>query len=207
MELHNINRYNESSKSDLELSSKDTIPTSNDVVFDINDFSSIDFLVSRDPTEDFELLYKYVNIHTRSGYNYIGYIFTIDPVSRTVVLVNNNDVSIVPGINIEYLTKIKDVAESDYKSLMSMLDIQSPVAQDSLINCKKTLHRRDQLLTWLKAGKVPTKLDDKDPLTIIVGYEALEIKPPYLTENFHSSSVTILSKMIKICNAMPTADQ
>ena len=175
------------------------------ILFDASEFSSIDKLISRNPSIDYALLFRYINICTRSGSKYSGYVYTIDPVSRTFALINDGVLSMIPGINIESISINKDKPISDCEALQSMLQLQSSTDEPA-VNNEKTLRRRDQLVDWLKSGKVPTRLDDKDPLTIIVGYEALEIKPPYLTENFHSSSVTILSKMIKICNSMPKSE-
>ena len=198
-QTHNISMHSTECSAPMQSTSQSRI------LFDASEFSSIDKLISRNPSIDYALLFRYINICTRSGSKYSGYVYTIDPVSRTFALINDGVLSMIPGINIESISINKDKPISDCEALQSMLQLQSSTDEPA-VNNEKTLRRRDQLVDWLKSGKVPTRLDDKDPLTIIVGYEALEIKPPYLTENFHSSSVTILSKMIKICNSMPKSE-
>lgn len=140
-----------------------------------------------------------------------GECFTIDPITKSVVIIVwNKEVDIFtidilmqhavkcisieedPSINVKSLTAFK-------KSLCSKLFVGKDKLDEKLL-----LNRKQTLLNWLKKNQLPVELTDSGSFLVINGVAIIE--PPYTVECCRSTNTIILDKVMKIIRECPDLD-
>lgn len=141
------------------------------------------------------LINKNVKIETVDGKLHISRVYVVDPVSKSVVTVRNEDeittINIFPGHAIKSLESIEVKHESGSREPCNK--INTPVIEENL-NEKKVAVK-----AWLTKNLVDV---NEDGMSLKVG-DDLVIEPPYDNEHCYSSNTIILQRIRTVLKNMP----
>ncbi|XP_045212428.2 gem-associated protein 6-like [Mercenaria mercenaria] len=160
-------------------------------------------IFTTDPEEWMQYVYKKVSILLDNGEECCGYVYTVDPVSETFVIVNftEDDKTKIQLVLKHAVTSVTVLSE-DVELFKQKLDnLFRPKGQESLTD--EDLKRRQNLVkSWLLKNRLPVEMNGE----LLSVAEALVIQPPYEPENCVSTNEIILGKIQGLIKNMP-ADQ
>ncbi|XP_028830307.1 gem-associated protein 6 [Denticeps clupeoides] len=136
--------------------------------------------------------FNLVRVTVCGDVQYEGWVFTVDPVSASVVLVNfpkkgQTCVQVVMGHAVETVEILK---EADENITMQLTNMFSPAATETLSN-EELEHRGQDLCKWLEKNRIPVM---KEGQTLRVA-SVLTINAPYRIEDCSSSNEIILARV------------
>jgi len=172
-------------------------------------------IFQRDPAALMQYVHKHVVISTVDGTAHNGYVYTIDPVSFTFVLLTYEDevtttkkhlpkmqrTELVLGHAIQSINILDDEG-SDHSAHMDLLFKSS---RDVTLTEDELHQRRDRLRSWLVENRFPVEMTESQPDVVSVGGGVLLIQPPYYPENCLSTNEIILSRIQSLIARMPVA--
>ncbi|XP_056634061.1 gem-associated protein 6-like [Diorhabda carinulata] len=138
------------------------------------------------------LLGKKVQINTVNEKSYIGVVYVIDPIFKTVVLhtdwksANEHETVIILHHAIKSLEKLSDEVEESY-------------LLEPIISVPQSVNKKTVVKKWLKKMMIDVK-ESGDYLKID---DHLLIVPPYGPENCICNNTIILEKIQKILQSLP----
>lgn len=163
-------------------------------------------IFTKDPNEWMELVHCFVSVETKGGKNIKGYVFTIDPVSESIVLVNfedefsttNTSVDIVMKDSVVDIEKIHNADEKVKKMCSSLFrqNIDEDISESEMVG------RRDKLKLWLEKNRFPVSISTSDDQVLQIS-DALMIQPPYTDKSCLSTNEIILSRVQQLIKNMP----
>ncbi|XP_046361071.2 gem-associated protein 6-like [Haliotis cracherodii] len=157
-------------------------------------------IYNKDPEEWMQFVYKQVTVLAEDGTEHTGWVFTVDPVSETIVLAQfdqdgNVSIDIINGSTVSKVTVINNNTEI-YRVQLDQLFKPASV----LALTPDEMKRRQLLLkSWLEKNRIPVTVDG-DILTIA---DALFIEPPYGFENCRSTNEIVLGRIQGLIKNMP----
>lgn len=147
-----------------------------------------------------DLLYHQVEVVTSQNIRKTGWVYTIDPISHSVVLYETDDIekpklTLIFGHFIQDINTLQDPTE-EIRLIFNGLFLK----ENECFYSKAELEERQmRLKAWLEKNRLPVKADG-DKLKIS---EALDILPPYTKRSCQSRNQIILSRVQAIIEAMP----
>ncbi|PVD38825.1 hypothetical protein C0Q70_01449 [Pomacea canaliculata] len=156
----------------------------------------------RDPDEWLQYVYKHVSVVTEDDDEHVGWLYTVDPVSESFVLVHfleeNVQLSILLGSSITKVTVLADAGVGVKEKLDALFrpKAEAEISEDEL------KARKQKLKMWLEKNRLPVQLtgDNSEILSIS---DALIIQPPYGENNCHSMNEIILGRIQGLIKSMP----
>ncbi|CAF0765142.1 unnamed protein product [Brachionus calyciflorus] len=167
-----------------------------------------------DPSYLYQHLKKYVEIQlkSRKKETKVGWVYTIDPVSLSYVLVEfmsdePKNVTVIMGEEVAQvkILPVTDIDENTYSSIQNKLHslFSESVGLDQnlkaeLINEEFLIKRRNELIKWLNKNRLPVKLDtyeNNENLSVINILDTVFIKPPYEEQTCESTNEIILDRV------------
>lgn len=144
--------------------------------------------------EKFSFIKKYVQINVQEGLKFKGLVFTVDPVSESIVLQSGEKVSIINGKKIESISLIaKSIDEEPTVDLHDLITPKPHSLSESELEVNK-----EKLLSWLKRNKLNVSLEGKN----IKVEDYVTILPPYTAESCMASNEIILQRIQSIIGNM-----
>nr|CAD7403122.1 unnamed protein product [Timema cristinae] len=138
---------------------------------------------------------KYVKLVTEDGSKHFGTVYTIDPVSTSVILVQRDSdkmrLLLFPEHNIHSL----DICNKNSPAQLQQLFAPSTTAW----NKEMAEIQLCKLKDWLKANRIPIEEDGN----ILKLQDVLEIHPPYKVENCVSTNEVVLGRIQGLITSMP----
>ena len=156
----------------------------------------------KDPDEWMQYVYKQVNVLVEDGSEYTGWIYTIDPVSESIVLMKFNgdktEMDIINGSSVNSISIIDGNSET-YKA---KLDAMFRPEETASLTEEELEKRKKRLNLWLIKNRLPVQLigNNKEILSIS---DALFIEPPYGADNCRSTNEIILGRIQGLIKNMP----
>eukprot|EP00058_Branchiostoma_floridae_P024604 XP_002610094.1 hypothetical protein BRAFLDRAFT_60087 [Branchiostoma floridae] len=152
-------------------------------------------------------VYKEVEITTVDGRKHRGWVYTVDPVSESVVLVQFEEdrkktVEMVMG----HAMKGIIVVNEDIDCHKEELDHIFITADDTRFSKQDLETRRDELKQWLEKNRLPVKVSGKEGELLSIS-DALVIEPPYSAESCRSTNEIILGRIQALIRSKPTSGQ
>ncbi|KAK9501986.1 hypothetical protein O3M35_012602 [Rhynocoris fuscipes] len=147
---------------------------------------------NNNPIKFKEYVDKIVRVKTIGNKIFEGTVYTIDPVSESIVLIrkNQNDDTSVEFVFGHAVQNIELIGDSDFipKLFEERLDPNIDLNQ-----------KRENLKKWLNKNMIPVEIcDDK----LIFG-DVLTIVPPYELENCLCTNEIVLGNIQKLIRSMP----
>ncbi|XP_018606642.2 gem-associated protein 6 [Scleropages formosus] len=129
-----------------------------------------------------------------------GWVFTVDPVSASVVLVNFQDtgrtcVTVVMGHAVEAVEILKEGGPEMEERLSSLF---MPTGHHGLTK-QELQHRKDSLRVWLEKNRIPV-VEEGETLRVA---GVLSVDPPYGPQDCSSSNEIILSRVQSLVQNNP----
>lgn len=154
-----------------------------------------------------DLVYKRVRVITTEKSEHIGWIFTVDPVSFTIVLVQfpENEVispknlRLIPGQSISDVKILDDRYSDQYRKAIDQIlasDQGSITKEDE----KSIADRKEKVKRWLAKNRIPI---EETPESIRV-FDAVEIRSPFDIDSCLCTNEVVLARVRKVLESMPS---
>ncbi|XP_041362767.1 gem-associated protein 6-like [Gigantopelta aegis] len=156
----------------------------------------------KDPEDWMQYVYKQVRVLTADGVEHIGWVYTIDPVSETFVLVQFVDdqpqLDILMGHAVTKVIVIDENTEAHKEKLDCLFrpDMFPAMSSEDV--------KKQQMLvkSWLDKNRVPVQVSGVGDELLMIS-DALVIEPPYGVGNCCSTNEIILSRIQGLLKNMP----
>jgi gem associated protein 6 len=152
-------------------------------------------IFTKDPEEWAHYLHKDVYVGTVDGAWHHGWVYTIDPVSESLVLVNEGKVEVIMGHAVQSMAVTGQVTEQ-YKQKADQLFRFAPMEH---IPPEQLQARCEQVKEWLLTNRLP--VEEKGDVIRVCS--ALDIRPPYTAQSCYSTNEIILGRIQGLLEAMP----
>ncbi|XP_076816194.1 gem-associated protein 6-like [Clavelina lepadiformis] len=149
----------------------------------------------KDVSEKYTYVYSRVEVKTCDRKTTTGWVYTIDPITHSIVLLNDNQqlVTILGHAVREVL--VKDMPNKDMKNrLDELLESKEPDHSPEVLE-----ERKQKVVAWLLENRFPVKANGD----IISVANALEIMPPYSASSCQTGNEVILNRIQRLLEAMP----
>ncbi|KAK3585163.1 hypothetical protein CHS0354_001786 [Potamilus streckersoni] len=159
-------------------------------------------IFKKDPEEWMQYVYKQVSITTDDERDHIGWVYTVDPVSETFVLVRFSGekykLELVFGHAVRTVTILNDSTETNKERLDRLFryDTFNNLSQEELKKKQKLLK------LWLCKNRIPVTVSGSNGELLTVS-DALIIKPPYGPEDCCGTNEIILGRIQGLIKNMP----
>lgn len=160
-------------------------------------------IFTKDPEEWMQYVYKKVSILLDDGEEKCGYVYTIDPVSETLVVVNfsEDDQPIIDLVMQPAISSVTVLSEDVEVNKHKLDNLFRPAGHNKLAE-EDVSRRQVSVKSWLQKNRLPVEVSGE----ILTVAEALVIQPPYQAENCICTNEIILGKIQGLIKNMP-ADQ
>ncbi|XP_067845386.1 gem-associated protein 6 [Heptranchias perlo] len=161
---------------------------------------------TKKPLEWEKYLNKEVKVTADEKNAYQGWVFTVDPVSGSIVLVNFVDAGKVSVVTImgHAIQTVELINEGENNTTERLSALFMPVAARVYSN-EELEQRKSSLKSWLEKNRIPvTEQGDQRKVLCVAG--VLTVSPPYNPEDCNSSNEIILSRVQSLINCNPDAD-
>jgi gem associated protein 6 len=158
------------------------------------------------------LVHRFVHITLSEGEELHGWVYTIDPVSHTIVIAKDIDKNDSETQDISDLRPIVFVMSKAVKALRVVettrtepkwLETFAVKEQQNFTNDE--LHKRKaNLVDWLNKNRVPI-LDDSAESKLVKVLGGLVIEPPYDVDSCKGTNEIVLNRIRKLISSMPDA--
>lgn len=149
-----------------------------------------------------QYVYKQVSVVTEDEEEHIGWVYTVDPVSQTFVLVqfidDHQQFSILPGASV---TKVRVLTDGE-DSVKVKLDALFRPETEALYSDEELGHRKRKLKLWLEKNRLPVQTTGSKGEVLTIS-DALTIQPPYGVDDCHSTNEIILGRIQGLIKNMP----
>lgn len=163
-----------------------------------------------DPKDWTELVHCRVRVDTNDSKKHTGFVYTVDPVSQSLVLINSNDsngerihstdvsMKIILRASVKKI-EVLHAADEDIKSWFNTL-FRTECGEK--LSAKDLDARKEKLKQWLEKNRIPVSVSqDQQSLSI---FDALVIRPPYTAESCLSTNEIILLRIQGLVRNMPS---
>ncbi|XP_006007834.1 gem-associated protein 6 [Latimeria chalumnae] len=149
----------------------------------------------KQPLEWRDYLNKEVKVAADGKHEYQGWVFTIDPVSGTIVLVNflEDGKASVSAIMGHAIQGVEVVNEGDTSMAGRLTSLFMPTDNKSYSRVE-VQQKKSSLKVWLEKNRIPVTEQGEQQETLCVA-GVLTIDPPYRPEDCRSSNEIILSRV------------
>lgn len=156
----------------------------------------------KDPEEWMQYVYKQVNVLVEDGSEYIGWVYTIDPVSECIVLMNfYEDSSEMKIINGSSVTSVS-IVDGNTETYKTRLDAMFRPEEINSLSEEEIEKRKRLLKLWLIKNRLPVQLIGNNEEILSIS-DALFIEPPYGVDNCRSTNEIILGRIQGLIKNMP----
>lgn len=152
-------------------------------------------IFTKDPEEWVQYLHKEVYVGTTDGCWHHGWVYTIDPVSESLVLIQDGQVEVVMGHAVQSMA-LTGQATEQFKLEAEKL---FPLPAVALLDSGELERRRQEVVSWLETNRLPVEV--KDDIICVCG--ALEIEPPYTEQSCFSTNEIILGRIQGLLSNLP----
>ncbi|XP_076458197.1 gem-associated protein 6-like [Babylonia areolata] len=155
-----------------------------------------------DPEEWMQYVYKKVSVVTSDGSEHEGWVYTIDPVSQSIVLVQfveeRTQLSIILR---DAVNKTTILAESN-PSIKEKLDALFHATDELKLSDEDVKAKKLRLKSWLEKNRLPVEMTGSHEEVLTIS-GALTIQPPYSVNDCHSTNEIILGRIQGLIKNMP----
>jgi len=163
-------------------------------------------IFSKDPSHWMKCIGTSVEIVTRDGCYHTGSVYTVDPVSESIVLAN------IPADKSDTLN-MKIILGHAIRSWTPLSNDGPTLNMDNLFKPKeltnissvKIKQLQERLRSWLLKNRLPVNACTEDPSVLIVA-DILRIEAPYTAENCVCTNEIVLGRIQGLIKNMPVEE-
>ena len=166
---------------------------------------------TRDPSEFLSHVNKEVCVTADDGTTHTGWVYTIDPVSQSVVLVQftttpgadtatatPSRLEVIMGHAVVNITTINEETDVHGKQLDGLF---RPKPSDEL-TVEELEQRKEKVRSWLAMNRMPVTVSGE----ILSISDAVFVDPPYEADNCRSTNAIVLGRLQGLIKNMPKND-
>ncbi|XP_054263573.1 gem-associated protein 6-like [Macrosteles quadrilineatus] len=154
-------------------------------------------MFTSDPIHFKSLVNNLVEVETKGGPLSTGILFTIDPVSETVVLLTQTGeslkVNLIPSHNVKNIKVVEATNVAKIPDNLFKEDWAKHMSEEEIEK------KRHALKDWLTKNTIPIVESDK----LLKLEDVLTIEPPYGPDQCSSNNEIVLSKIQELIKSMP----
>ncbi|KAK3713116.1 hypothetical protein RRG08_036728 [Elysia crispata] len=165
-------------------------------------------IFTKDPKEWMGLVHKQVQVTTEDSQQHEGFVFTVDPVSESIVLLKSTQpdskdfttasLKLLPGASVKTVIVLSKEIDPHVKNEFDGL---FRPASSKVLNEEDMGVRKVQLKQWLEKHRLPVSLSPDGQALIVA--EALTVLPPFSEDSCLSTNEIILSRIRTLIRDMP----
>uniref|UniRef100_H2Y9W9 AD domain-containing protein n=1 Tax=Ciona savignyi TaxID=51511 RepID=H2Y9W9_CIOSA len=144
--------------------------------------------------EILKLLNTKVEIVLKNGKKVTGSVYTIDPVTHTIVVYQDQKISTIFGHSVKSVEVLIESTQQMREKLDKLLE-----KNEKLFDHEYLRSRKLELEKWFVKNRIPIEISD-DKLCVA---DVVTILPPYDVDSCHASNEIILSRIQKLISTMP----
>uniref|UniRef100_A0A0B6Z839 AD domain-containing protein n=1 Tax=Arion vulgaris TaxID=1028688 RepID=A0A0B6Z839_9EUPU len=165
-------------------------------------------IFTKDPADWMKLVNHQIQVTTENGQVHVGHVYTVDPVSESIVLISPVGTSFETSSNIALkllvgasVTDVKIISEGTEIVKRSFNQLFRP-AIDETLSDEALNARKLKLKAWFEKNRLPVTLggDSQQYLTVA---GVITVQPPYTEDSCLSTNEIILSRIQALINNMP----
>ena len=169
---------------------------------------------TRDPSEFTSHLHKEVCVTADDGTTHKGWVYTVDPVSQSVVLVqfatpkgtdtaapHPSQLEVIMGHAVVNITTVNEMTDIHKKELDGLF---RPKLMDKL-SVEELGQRKEKVRSWLAMNRMPVTVSGDHGEVLNIS-DAVFIEPPYEAENCRSTNEIILGRIQGLIKNIPKTD-
>ena len=164
---------------------------------------------TRDPSEFMNHLHKEVCVTADDGTTHKGWVYTIDPVSQSVVLVQfatpegsdtatPSRLEVIMGHAVVNITMVNSQTDTYKKELDRLF---RPKLMEEL-SAEELEKRKEKVRSWLAMNRMPVTVAGE----VLNISDAAFVEPPYEAENCRSTNEIILGRIQGLIKNIPKTD-
>ncbi|XP_069788056.1 gem-associated protein 6 [Narcine bancroftii] len=158
---------------------------------------------AKQPLEWDKFLNKEVKVTADEKNTYQGWVFTVDPVTGSIVLVNFIDAGKVSVVTVmgHAIQAVELINEGESNITEKLSALFMPAATRTYSN-EELEQRKSRLKSWLEKNRIPvSEQGDQNKMLCVAG--VLTVSPPYNLEDCNSSNEIILSRVQSLISCNP----
>lgn len=174
-----------------------------------NDSASLHPIFTRDPSDWMKLIGCQIQACTEDGHQHVGHVYTVDPVSQSIVLVSFGDNAPETSCNISLkllvgssVTDVKIVSEAAEAVNQRFHRLFRPAVAETLSDEQMNV-RKLRLKSWLEKNRLPVSLGGDSGQLLLVA-DAITVQPPYTEDSCLSTNEIVLSRIQGLIKNMPS---
>jgi len=162
-------------------------------------------IFTKDPSDWIQFVGTNVEIVTRDGGMHKGSVYTVDPVSGSIVLANSNppteqlNMKIILGHAIRSCTPLLTQGTS-----VNMDKLFKPKLPTDISSTELKLSQ-ERLRSWFLKNRVPVVVCERDRSALVVA-DVLRIEAPYTAEDCISTNEIVLGRIQGLIKNMPVEE-
>ncbi|KAH9503972.1 Gem (Nuclear organelle) associated protein 6 [Bulinus truncatus] len=169
----------------------------------VTEMNNVHPIFTKDPKEWLKYVNSHVEAMTEDGQKHSGYVFTIDPVSESIVLLTQLSADNPTNISVKLLmgssVRSIEMKAQDSGFNQSFFDSLFRPAMENNFSESELHSKLLNLKSWLEQNRIPVSVTG-DKLTVA---DALTIHPPYTLDCCLSTNEIILARIQGLMRNMP----
>ncbi|KAI8794362.1 gem-associated protein 6 [Biomphalaria glabrata] len=164
---------------------------------------SVHPIFTKDPGDWLAFVNNQVEVTTEDDLKHSGYVYTVDPVSESIVLLNKFSAENPTNVSVKLLMgpsikNVEIVAQGSSLDSQFFEKLFRPARGDTLTE-KEIQSKFIRLQSWLEQNRIPVSVS-RDVITVA---DALTIHPPYTPESCLGTNEIILARIQELIKNMP----
>lgn len=166
-------------------------------------------IFTRDPADWMKWVDREVQINTEDGEVHIGHVYTVDPVSESIVLITQLDDGLEASSSLSLklligasVTDVKVISDCAEKVKQKFNQLFRP-AENLNLNEEDLNRRKLKLKAWLEKHRLPVTLGGISGQYLTVA-DAITVQSPYTEDSCISTNEIVLSRIQGLIKNMPT---
>jgi len=164
---------------------------------------NIHYIFKTNPLELNKYVYKQVEVITTNNKHLKGFVYTVDPVSGSFILMQIQDdkpnhIELVMGPAVKEI----QIVESDEAAINHDIMDSIFMSHREKVSPAEIIERKSNLKAWFTKNRIPVaEVDETSGILSIMN--SLQIHPPYAEENCFSANEIILGRVQTLIRSMP----
>ncbi|XP_060074846.1 gem-associated protein 6-like [Ylistrum balloti] len=156
----------------------------------------------KDPEQWMQYINKEVSVVTEDGSEWSGWVYTIDPVSESIVLFMFEEDRTKLEIVMGHAIRTIDILNSETQTHKDKLDQLFRTFEQESFTEEEIERRRHVLKLWLVKNLLPVTATGNNGEVLSIS-DAVFIEPPYGPDNCRSTNEIILGRIQGLIKNMP----
>uniref|UniRef100_A0A6M2CZI6 Protein ovary overexpressed n=1 Tax=Rhipicephalus microplus TaxID=6941 RepID=A0A6M2CZI6_RHIMP len=162
-----------------------------------------DTLPNDNPLLLMSYVHKLVRVETTEGDVLAGYVKTVDPISKSVVLVLFEDgkakvLHVIMGHAVKSVTVVTDASPAEKEQIETLF-----MLTQKELSAEELRQRKENVRSWMCVNRIPIAEATKEPGTLVIA-GSVRLLPPYGPDDLQCTNSLVLGKIHRMISLMPS---